>query len=462
MRNLTKLMLSKVLVILCFTAFSQQNTVSCGDSKTVDGQGSVSYSFGQVFFQSESNSTHSITEGLQHAYQLKALLNLVFGQGYTWFSVNVNPGSMNPNTVFANLSPCPNDRIIGQSGFSAYSGASWIGQVNTINQNNMYKMKLCSSQSITVSGQPVANNPISINSGFTWLGYLPQQCLPVNTALSGLNPNPSADDRIIGQTSFAVYTGVSWIGQLTQLCPGRGYVVKLTNSSTLTYPQSSGKSHIIDNEELLVSPTGLYPNEYLQHTMTVLGKLQLSEGLTSLNPNNVVYAFVDGSCRGIANPMPEHDGLIFMNIGENAEDMKQVHFKVWLEAEQKLVPINEQLEFASLLSVGSLNEPFLFTIAETTDVLDFASSIYISEPFPNPFTDKTTFRYMLPQSAQINLTIHNAIGQHLYSVSQEHTQAGQYTLTLDRNNLARGLYYYNVEVLSGENRIMKAGKLIIN
>jgi len=442
--------------------FAQSNTLACGDSKTVDGHGSVSYSFGQVFYQSESNATHNITEGLQHAYQLKALLNLVFGQGYTWFSVNVNPGSMNPNTVFTNLSPCPNDRIIGQSGFSAYSGANWIGQVNTINENNMYKVKLCSNQQITVSGQAVANNPISLNSGYTWLGYLPQECLNVNTALSNLNPVALPNDRIIGQNSFATFTGAAWIGSLTNLCPGGGYVLKLTNSSTLTYPASQGKSFNDIVETEISSPAGLYPSEYLQHTMTILGKLQLTEGIFSINPNDVVYAFVDGACRGIANPMSEHEGLIFMNVGENSEDAKQVEFRVWLESEQKLVPINEKIPFASLQNQGELNDPFIFTLAEITDISELASTVFIGEPFPNPFKEKTTIRYTIPQSAQIHLTVLNTLGQHIYSTSQNHTKSGSYSIEFENTNLAKGLYYYNVEVLSGENRIMKAGKLIIN
>ncbi len=47
-------------------------------------------------------------------------LSLEFDEGYTWFSVNVNPGSMDVNEVFADLSPCENDRIIGQTAFAIF------------------------------------------------------------------------------------------------------------------------------------------------------------------------------------------------------------------------------------------------------------------------------------------------------------------------------------------------------
>ncbi|MBE0638420.1 MAG: hypothetical protein IH598_07865, partial [Bacteroidales bacterium] len=163
-------------------------------------------------------------------------LPFTFGEGYTWFSVNLNPGSMALNDLFAGLSPCEEDRILGQSAFAVVYNGAWVGSLTAIASSQMYKMQLCNQQDFTLEGQPVANDPISLGAGYTWLGYLPQGGLNIDDALAGLQPAASEDNRLIGQNAFAVYYQGQWIGSLTQLHPGKGYIVELSNQSTLTYP----------------------------------------------------------------------------------------------------------------------------------------------------------------------------------------------------------------------------------
>ncbi|MCX6277907.1 MAG: hypothetical protein NT004_07405, partial [Bacteroidetes bacterium] len=111
-----------------------------------------------------------------------------FGAGYTWFSVNVNPGSMALNSLFSNLTPCENDRIIGQQSFATYYGTQWVGSLSAIDPKAMYKMKLCSQHTWCKQGSPASIEPITIASGYPWLGYLPQSDLPINTALANIVP----------------------------------------------------------------------------------------------------------------------------------------------------------------------------------------------------------------------------------------------------------------------------------
>ncbi|HRI47047.1 MAG TPA: BACON domain-containing carbohydrate-binding protein, partial [Ignavibacteriaceae bacterium] len=194
-------------------------------------------------------------------------LIISFGEGYTWFSVNVNPGNMSLNSLFVppQLNPASNDRVTGQTQFSSWSGTSWFGSLTTINPVRGYVMKLSTAQVCTLQGQPVAITPISLESGYTWLGYLPQNSLPVNTALAGITPAPAANDRIISQTQFATWSGSSWIGSLTTMEPGKGYVIKLTNASTLVYPSTAAKIDSVEHK-LLDSPNWV-PVPNLQFNM---------------------------------------------------------------------------------------------------------------------------------------------------------------------------------------------------
>ncbi len=171
-------------------------------------------------------------------YQVRcgAIQDITFGQGYTWFSLNVNPGSMSPASLYADLTPCYDDRVFGQTSFALYTGSAWVGSLTNLDMDKMYRMKLCSQQDLSLMGEVAPSNPIHLSAGYTWLGYTPQECLPINEALAHMTLPPTYDDRLIGQNAFALYTGSQWVGTLTTLCPGEGYVIRMANATTLNWP----------------------------------------------------------------------------------------------------------------------------------------------------------------------------------------------------------------------------------
>lgn len=324
------------------------------------------------------------------------LLELDFNQGYTWFSLNVSQESYDPNDLFSALEPCYDDRIIGQHAFALYSGEQWIGNLTELSTHKMYRMRLCSAQSISLEGEINMMDTIYLNAGYSWLGYLPHTCLPLNTALAGLYPEPAYNDRIIAQNAFALYNGNQWIGSLSQMCPGKGYIIKLSNASSLNY-SGSQRGHDSGNKNTVRStPASLNPVQNLQHTMTMLAKLKTDTEPYFHSPGDMVYAYVNNELRGIAAPMPENDGLIFMNIGANHEEAHKVHFKVWLDAENRLFDINEKLHFEALKTVGQLNDPFVLSIHSQSESppADLHNT--------NPLKDQTLPPYNIPAESEIH------------------------------------------------------------
>ncbi|MBX2975584.1 MAG: T9SS type A sorting domain-containing protein [Ignavibacteriaceae bacterium] len=281
-----------------------------------------------------------------------------FGQGYTWFSVNVNPGNMSLNSLFVppQLNPASNDRVIGQTQFSSWSGSSWVGSLTTINPVQGYVMKLSTAQVCTLQGQPVEIISLPIAGGYTWIGYLPQNSLPVNTALAGITPAPVANDRIISQTQFATWSGSSWIGSLTTMEPSKGYVIKLTNASTLVYPSTAAK---IDSAEhkLLDSPNWV-PVPNLQFNMSVIAKVQIDASLYSTNPNDLLGAFVGTECRGVATPIAP-DGFYFLTVGSNLSSGETVTFKYYSSQYNLIKELGETVPFQNMGEIGTLSNPYI-------------------------------------------------------------------------------------------------------
>ncbi len=389
-------------------------------------------------------------------------LVLDFGQGFTWFSVNVNPGSMLLNPLFENLDPCVDDRVIGQTAFALFTGSEWLGGLTTIKHESMYRMRLCSNQTLTLSGATAPLDPIALNAGFTWLGYLSQSCLPVNEALTSLSP--AYDDRIIGQNAFALYDGTQWIGTLNQMCPGEGYIIRLANQDELVYPLA-GKSDIENlkaADSKLSSPTGVYPQEKMQHTMMLLAELNIGNGKRSLNPKDVVYALIDDEYRGMAVPTPENNGLIFMSIGNNSEKLEEVSFKVWLDEPGELMAINERITFSPLASIGTTLQPFVLSLDGVLDVNDPGQGQwFVGEPYPNPFSGQTTIPYTIPEAADVSVRLFNNQGQLIATINEKRENAGSYLIQIERGQLSTGLYFIVFDVTGASTSLQQTARVVI-
>lgn len=99
----------------------------------------------------------------------------------------------------------------------------------------------------------------------------------------------------------------------------------------------------------------------LEFNMQLVGLLLLADSSFSIDANDLVGAFVDGECRGIASPVPGQDGKLFMTIGSNIYSGEVVTFKAYVAAQNIIVNLNESVSFVSLSEIGTLLDPFIFT-----------------------------------------------------------------------------------------------------
>ncbi len=74
-----------------------------------------------------------------------------------------------------------------------------------------------------------------------------------------------------------------------------------------------------------------------------------------------------------------------------------------------------------------------------------AGQIVLDQNFPNPFTNRTTVPFTLPEAAQVKFFVMDAMGHMLHSQSRFYP-AGSNTIMLDMDNYSAGVYYYGIEV----------------
>lgn len=79
---------------------------------------------------------------------------------------------------------------------------------------------------------------------------------------------------------------------------------------------------------------------------------------------------------------------------------------------------------------------------------------FLVEAWPNPFSEKIEFNFVLTVNAHVQLSIFNINGTHINIVSDEYLTAGKYTKTFDSSRLNEGFYVYKITV-NGQTRTGK-------
>ena len=98
----------------------------------------------------------------------------------------------------------------------------------------MYRIQASASCQFTLSGVPGTRVDVTITHGCNWFGYPGTESL----SLGDLDISPTTGDKVVSQDAgFAIYNGNAWVGTLTSLQPGKGYVYisVATQSKTLTF-----------------------------------------------------------------------------------------------------------------------------------------------------------------------------------------------------------------------------------
>ena len=103
------------------------------------------------------------------------------------------------------------------------------------------------------------------------------------------------------------------------------------------------------------------PVSNLQFNMNVIAKIQLSQGVYSVNSNDIIGAFAGSECRGIASPLSSLNGILFLTIGSNSISGELIHFKLIRSAYNDTINLNESIIFNSSQELGTMGNPYIFT-----------------------------------------------------------------------------------------------------
>ncbi|KAA3611073.1 MAG: T9SS C-terminal target domain-containing protein [Calditrichaeota bacterium] len=69
----------------------------------------------------------------------------------------------------------------------------------------------------------------------------------------------------------------------------------------------------------------------------------------------------------------------------------------------------------------------------------------LAQNYPNPFNPITTINYTIPKSSVVTLTIYDSMGKSVRTLVHKKQNKGAYSISVDADNLASGIYYYTLK-----------------
>lgn len=195
----------------------------------------------QVAFKYDGQGTDSRTWYIDNVkVSVDASQTIALTAGWNWVSVNVEATLEDLQSAL--VAALPNTSIIikSQTLNTRYVNGMWVGQLNSLDVAKMYEIHLSSNCEITLEGRPVhpLEHAITIASGFNWIAFPLNENKTLNNTFEGF---AVSGDVIKCQNKNARFVGNTWVGQLTTLEPGKGYIYisNETDDRDFTFPSSN-------------------------------------------------------------------------------------------------------------------------------------------------------------------------------------------------------------------------------
>ncbi len=376
--------------------------------------------------------------------------------GWNWFSLNVEGEDMSTNSVLGSLGDSP-IYLKNQSSFAEYfSGYGWFGGLSEIGVTDFYMIQMGAPGTITFSGQPVdvANTPISLFTGWNWIGYTPQDAMDINIALGSI---AGTGYYIKSQSSFAeYYDGYGWFGGLGMMSPFNGYMIQMTSDNVLTYPESGALT--VAPEQLSEAITLVRENaaewqvtpQNYQYNGSVTANIIL-DGTADIGENDILAAFVGDECRGVTTGayFPPTGEVVFMLMVYSNESIGEVVTFKYYDMETDLYyGFNQSVDFQMDMILGNASDPYELGEGTLLGVDDVAPGSYSLAPaYPNPFNPVTTIHYSIPVAGNVEIAIYDMTGREVSRLVNGWNAPGTYTVKWDASGQSSGIYF--VKMLSG-------------
>ena len=361
-------------------------------------------------------------------------------KGWNWISLNVKPEDENINEVFNSVADETN--LLKSKLQVAYSDEdSLVGTLETAEIGVMYKINMDNDAVLSLVGSPVDpdKDSVSVKTGWNWIGFNSTSNMSLGTAFADLDPVDG--DMVKSQTAFAMYEDFEWVGTLTSLTPGKGYMYKsaANKDRSFAYPAKASSLRMASMKAAPKTPTLYTPVDETAYSgnMTIAAVVKENGEII---PNAQVGVFdANGVCRG-AGATGYKSTVFLVVLGESSKDA--LTFKVMVNGFEYTV--DQALSFEEDANYGTLQDPYVIDLGsgEITK-LDFENDNLTSVSVCPTFVE--TELNVKSQTAEIeNYTINDITGKLIMNVDVNSSD-----FTINVSDLSQGVYLINLKTSMG-------------
>ena len=192
--------------------------------------------------------------------------------GWGIWSTYIDPSNANMSSVFSEIN---NELIIikDENG-SVYWPQYNLNSIGSLQKGAGYQIKMNNDAILSINGDLVQSDyVIPLESGWNMLGYLHGECNNTTDMMIDI----ANDIVIVKDENGLVYWPEFGLNSIGELCPGKGYQIKLNNDLNFNYPSISGRYGELNKDYNTYYPdvyntgnnmTLLFPFETINHLLT--------------------------------------------------------------------------------------------------------------------------------------------------------------------------------------------------
>ena len=285
-------------------------------------------------------------------------------KGWQWTSFYVNPETSTVDHVFGN--------VLDNIGVIVSENAQWTPVSSTLTKvdaGTTYKVQLTDADNLYLTGKPIdlENTYVTVKPSWNWIGYPAPGYITLNEAFADLDPEEG--DVMKSQTAFATWNESEWVGTLSALEGGVGYLYcsQYGAPKTFRYPAASSMSNVAPlrslgtAEQQLQEIASAYPGN-----MNVIATVLDLNG-TERHDATVSVVDAENNLRALSTATVE--GRHFITVaGEGAGDM--LRFVVTIDGWDYTVP--GVICYADDLMVGTFSAPLLIDLSNPNGISEIA------------------------------------------------------------------------------------------
>jgi hypothetical protein len=381
------------------------------------------------------NTGTFVTNGMSGLISLDAIIeeyqSIDLPQGWSIFSSYINPFEANFDSICA---PIITEVIIAKDADGQVYWPQWnVNLIGDLLIGDGYQIKLVTMQTMTLVGNAVQpeNTLVTIDQGWSIMGYLRQSEAPINIMLS-----PVVSEIIIVKNGAGQIYWPQWgVNLIGNMVPGEGYQVNMITQQSLLFPANSilfTKFVMNQFQSVHFNTNKNTGNNMSLGLMTSEFKIGSEIGVFSQSGLLVGSGVVTGNFTALTlwgddETTPEIDGL---HRGE------EFIIKLW-NGEECILEHNSWLQGDGTYKKNDIAIP---------DKLDVVADNFITLiSYPNPFKDVTTIEFTIPADGYVVIKLYNSTGMLLEVISDRAYPAGKHEVQLNVGDVSVGNYFIRLE-----------------